>query len=301
MEHANKSKEATVVPDPWSGYTAPYSVEEDVFRTNLHYDLPAEFFLTLTGGRWHCYSCNLWDGADSETESQERKLDLLAKLMELRAGQRVLDVGCGWGGPLVYLAERYGIHGVGLTLSPTQLAYAQQRAAEHGVPVTFHQCHWRDFGDPEPFDAIYTDEVIVHFKDLLGYFRTARTLLRDRGVMLNKEVHFASSRYLKPTSAGSIVSDIFEASGSYGVLHDELALVDQAGFSLECTETFGIGNYRQTLEAWHANMRSSRDHLESLVGADHFRRFLRYLRVGKRIVSGPWMTLDIVVARAMPR
>ena len=86
----------------WQGYTRAYSVDEDMARTNTHYDLPAEFFATFTGGEWNTYSCNLWEDAASETESQERKLDLLAQLMDLQPGQRVLDVGSGWGGPLVY-------------------------------------------------------------------------------------------------------------------------------------------------------------------------------------------------------
>jgi cyclopropane-fatty-acyl-phospholipid synthase len=283
----------------WRGYPQPATVEEDTERTNAHYDLPPEFFLKLTGGHWNCYSCNLWDGAATETESQERKLDLLADLMELRPGQRVLDVGCGWGGPLVYLAKRYGVRGVGLMLSTPQLTYAQQRARSERVDVDFRVCHWRDFEDGEPFDAVYTDEVIVHFQDLLAYFKRVRRFLGERGAMLNKEAHFASRRFFRPTAAGLVVSDIFEESGSYGLLHDELALVDQAGFALERTVSIPIRNYKKTLEAWQANLTRSRGRLEELVGPQQYRRYLRYLRVGSRIVAGPWMTLDVVLARAL--
>jgi len=283
----------------WRGYPQPATAREDVERTNAHYDLPPEFFLTLTGGRWNCYSSNLWDGATTETESQERKLDMLAELMQLRPGQRVLDVGCGWGGPLVYLAKRYGVRGVGLMLSAPQLTYAQERARTEGADVEFRICHWRDFEDAETFDAVYTDEVIVHFQDLLGYFKKGRSLLRPRGVMLNKEGHFASSQYYTPTAAGLVVSDIFEESGSYGLLHDELALVDQAGFALERTVPIALRNYKKTLDTWHGNLKRSRERLEALVGAEQYRRYLRYLRVGSRIVAGPWMTLDVVLARAL--
>jgi cyclopropane-fatty-acyl-phospholipid synthase len=286
------------VTEGWRGYPQAATAQEDIERTNAHYDLPPEFFLTLTGGRWNCYSCNLWDGATTETESQERKLDFLAELMQLRPGQRVLDVGCGWGGPLVYLAKRYAVRGVGLMLSAPQLTYAQERARSERVDVDFRVCHWRDFEDGEPFDAVYTDEVIVHFQDQLGYFQKVRTLLRERGVMLSKEAHFASGRYFRPTAAGVVVSDIFEESGSYGLLHDELALVDRAGFALERTVSIPIRNYRKTLEAWQANLTRSRDRLEDLVGPEQYRRYLRYLRIGSRIVAGPWMTLDVVLARA---
>jgi cyclopropane-fatty-acyl-phospholipid synthase len=280
----------------WSGYQRASTADEDVERTNSHYDLPPEFFLTLTGGRWNCYSCNLWEGAATETESQERKLDLLADLMGLRPGQRVLDVGCGWGGPLVYLAKRYGVHGVGLMLSSPQLECAEERARREGVDVDFRVCHWHDLEDAEGFDAVYTDEVIVHFQDQLGFFRKVRRLLRGSGVMLNKEAHFAHERFFRPTAAGAVVSDIFGESGSYGLLGDELSAADSAGFAVERVVSIPIENYSKTLEAWQANLRRSRRRLERLVGADQYRRYMRYLRVGRRITSGPWMTVDIVVA-----
>lgn len=286
--------------EPWSGYPQAATAREDIERTNAHYDLPPEFFLTLTGGQWNCYSCNFWDGATTETESQERKLDYLAELMQLRPGQRVLDVGCGWGGPLVYLAKRFGVRGVGLMLSKPQLTFAEERVRLEGVDVEFRICHWRDFEYAEPFDAIYTDEVIVHFQDKLAYFKKVRTLLRPRGVMLNKEGHFASSQYYRPTAAGLVVSDIFEQSGSYGLLHEELALVDEAGFALERTVPIPLRNYKKTLEAWQANLRRSRDRLEELVGPEQYLRYMRYLRIGGRITSGPWMTLDVVLAHALP-
>src|SRR5687768_8297014 len=91
------------------------TVDEDRERTNGHYEQPVEFFLTMTGGEWNVYSANLWDAhISSVTESQEAKLDLLAEAMQLKPGQRIMDVGCGWGGPLVYLCKKYGVSGVGL-------------------------------------------------------------------------------------------------------------------------------------------------------------------------------------------
>lgn len=96
----------------------PLTTEEDHTRTNLHYEQPPEFFQRITGGEWNVYSCNLWDRARTDTESQEAKLDLLAELMELRSGQRILDIGCGWAGPLTYLCKTYGVRG-GAQRGPT--------------------------------------------------------------------------------------------------------------------------------------------------------------------------------------
>lgn len=275
-----------------------YTTEEDGALTNLHYDQPAEFFTAMTGGDWGVYSCNLWDGATSVTESQERKLDLLAQLMDLQPGQRILDVGCGWGGPLVYLAKRYGIRGVGLTLSSTQKQHADRRIREHDVNAEVYECHWRDFVDNEPFDAVFTDEVIVHFNDLLGYFEKVRALLKPGGRMLNKELHFVSSRFMQLTRAMIFLNEVFGQTGNYRMLHDELALLDKAGFILERIHQLAVSDYAKTANGWLANMQRRRTELEALVGPEYFSRFRTYLRIVRQMhgSSRPPMTLEVVVA-----
>ena len=158
----------------------------------------------------------------SVTESQERKLDLLARRMELQPGQRIMDVGCGWGGPLIYLAKRYGVRGVGLTLSPTQKEYADRWIQQQAVDVQVHVSHWNEFDDPEPFDDVYTDEVIVHFNDLLGFFKKVKTLLKPDGRMVNKEVHFTHRDFMLPTRTMIYVSEVFGETGNYILLAEEL-------------------------------------------------------------------------------
>jgi len=120
-------------PTPEHQLYHEYSVEEDQQRTNVHYEQPPEFFYLFTGGEWNVYSCNLWDTATTDTESQEAKLDRTAELARLQPGMRILDVGSGWAGPLTYLCKKYGVTGVGLTLSPTQEQAADERIAQHGV------------------------------------------------------------------------------------------------------------------------------------------------------------------------
>jgi cyclopropane-fatty-acyl-phospholipid synthase len=282
----------------WRGYTSPFSVAEDIERTNTHYDMPAEFFITLTGGRWNCYSCNVWEGARTETQSQELKLDLLAEAMQLLPGQRVLDVGCGWGGPIVYLAKRYGIRGIGISLSPSQCTYARERAAAEGVDVDFNVCHWRSLEDLDLFDAVYTDEAICHFKDLDAYFTKVKRLLKPGGRMLNKELHLASSRYFRKTKAGEFLTGIIGGSGEYRLLHDELAVLDRAGFVLETVRQIPIANFQKTSESWLKNLRRARARLEGVVGVDEYRRIATYLRFARRSFANPIVSVDVVVARS---
>ncbi len=274
-----------------------YSVEEDRERTNTHYEQPVEFFYVLTGGDWNVYSANLWTGAETQTQSQEKKLDLLAELMQLREGMRILDVGCGWGGPLVYLSQKYAVQGVGLTLSSVQKQAADERTAAHGADVTIVESHWQDYEDDRPFDVVYTDEVIVHFNDLGGFFTKAYDLLRPGGRMLNKELHLAHARHSQMTRAMSFINEVFGSTGNYRTLADELTLVGEAGFDLEAIRQMPLREYQRTVDSWRANMKAQRARLEELVGRATFRRFQTYLQLCHHIHAGTRMTLDLVLSR----
>jgi cyclopropane-fatty-acyl-phospholipid synthase len=284
-------------PDARTLYRS-YAPEEDQARTNVHYEQPVEFFYAITGGEWNVYSANLWDGAVSdETASQEAKLDLVAGLAGLRPGQRILDVGCGWGGPLTYLCKRYGVRGVGLTLSPTQQQAANERIARHGVDAKVVVRHWREYTDGEPFDAVFTDEVIVHFNDLEGFFGRANGLLRAGGWMLNKELHFTHARYAAVTRAMAFVNDIYGSTGNYRTLSDELRMANEAGFDVQIVHQIARENYQRTLDRWLSNMHARRGRLIELAGAEYYRRFRTYLKVVRGVLGGDTMTLDIVGSR----
>jgi cyclopropane-fatty-acyl-phospholipid synthase len=286
-------------PAPEQEFYQSYTPAEDKQHTNVHYEQPPEFFYAITGGTWNVYSCNWWEGTTTDTEAQEAKLDLFARMMDLKPGQRILDVGCGWAGPLVYLSTKYGVEGVGLTLSPTQKSCADERIARHKAYVTVYEQHWAEYEDDRPFDAIYTDEVIVHFQDLQGFFDRAHALLKPRGYFLNKELHFSSS-YYKTLGRGDVfVNEIYGLTGNYRTLGEELTMLDAAGFELQGAHPMAKQHYRIQADRWQANMSLHRDRLQQLVGKDYYRRFRTYLKLVGRIFSGDQMTIDIVVSRKL--
>ena len=272
-----------------------YSVAEDKQRTNVHYEQPPAFFYNITGGEWNVYSCNLWDDATDDTASQAAKLDLAAQLLDLRPGQRILDVGCGWGGPLTYLCKTYGLQGVGLTLSSTQRQAAEERIARYGVDVEIVESHWQEYEAELPFDAIYTDEVIVHFYDLGGFFRKAHALLRPGGRMANKELHFVHPKYQRMTRGGAFVNKIYGSTGNYRTLAEELNLLYDAGFELDAVHEIPRAHYYKTLERWMTNQHEHHDELVDLVGEQYYREFRMYLRLARQVIGN--MTLDVVVGR----
>ena len=286
-------------PAPEQQLFQRYSTERDKEQTNVHYEQPPAFFYAITGGTWNVYSCNLWDGATTDTESQEAKLDLLARLMDLRPGQRILDVGCGWAGPLVYLSTRYGVRGVGLTLSPTQKRCADERIARQGAEVEIVERHWQEYADEEGFDAIFTDEVIVHFNDLGGFFAKAHALLRPGGHFVNKELHFTNSRFKEISRMGVFVNEIYGLTGNYRTLGEELTLLDQHGFALDTIHQIPIEHYIKTADRWLSNMHRHREELRALVGPEYYRQFRTYLKIVPQLMRSRTMTLDVVASRKL--
>jgi cyclopropane-fatty-acyl-phospholipid synthase len=287
--------EASADPDAHQLYHA-YSVAEDGERTNVHYEQPPEFFTIITGGRWHVYSCNLWDDDTADdTAAQEAKLELVAELAGLRAGMRLLDVGCGWAGPLTYLCTRHDLDGVGLTLSPTQKAAADERIRNEGARAEVQLAHWQDYAPAQPFDAVYTDEVIVHFNDLGGFFQRCHEMLTAGGVMVNKELHLKHPRFARLERGGEFVSEIYGDTGNYRTLSEELALAGRAGFDVERVHHVERRHYEATIDHWLHNMHTNRGRLVALVGEEHYRAFRTYLKLARRIQRN--MTLDVVVCR----
>ncbi|MBX7099492.1 MAG: class I SAM-dependent methyltransferase [Myxococcaceae bacterium] len=265
----------------------PLTDEEDKARTNVHYLLPARFFEVLTGGAWHTYSANVWqaferaDPADpqQQTAAQAAKLDRFAQLLELKPGARVLDVGAGWGGPLIYLCTRYGVKGHGLMLSEEQLRYARAWAERAGADCTFEVKHWNQFeAAPGSFDAVMTDEVIVHFFRLGDFFGKAFGWLRDEGLMVNKELHFvhpALGHTLLP--AVQRVNALYGGTANYRSLGDELKLANDAGFAVEQVVELPPRDYHLSAEAWRRNLRAHEAELTALVGAERYREYVLYV------------------------
>ncbi|GAC1333618.1 MAG: hypothetical protein NVS2B16_14200 [Chloroflexota bacterium] len=284
--------------------------EWDKEHTNVHYEQPPEFFYAVTGGEWNVYSCNLWSDATTDTESQEAKLDLLAQYMDLKPGHRILDVGCGWGGPLVYLSKKYGVRGVGLTLSSTQKRCAEDRIARYNADVEIVECHWQDYEDDQGFDAIFTDEVIVHFPDFGAFCAKAYTLLRPGGMFVNKELHFTTSRYKDLHVPGRVeqlsrsqvfIHDIYGQAGCYRTLGEELSLLDKHGFAQLVVDQLDRMHYYKTADRWLTNMQERKDELQALVGQDYFRRFRTYLKIvrGELFFRHRSMTIDVVVSQKL--
>jgi len=275
-----------------------YDIEEDIERAKYHYDQDPRFFYRLTGGTWHVYSCLLWENEDTTpTQAQEAKLDLLAQGMGLKPGMRILDVGCGWGGPLVYLCKRYGVTGVGIMLNEQQREAAAMRAADNGVNATFHVAHWKTFGKAEEFDAIYSDEVQAHIPSLPEFYRHSWELLKMGGRLVNKELHYTHSRHSIFGRTGEAVHAVFNFSGHYVLLADEMKALDDAGFEIVALHHLPMSNYHRTLDFWLNNMHTYQDELKAVSDEAFYKACRKYLKIVRRLFTTNAMMMDIVVSQ----
>jgi cyclopropane-fatty-acyl-phospholipid synthase len=191
---------------------------------------------------------------------------------------RVLDIGCGWGGLALYLAELCGARVTGITLSQRQLALARGRAAEKGLTdkVEFRLQDYRDV--PEKFDRIVSvgmfEHVGVGFYD--AFFRKCNTLLDDHGIML---LH-AIGRSEGPSVTNPWIAKHIFPGGYIPALSEVLAAVERAGLLVTDVEILRL-HYAETLRAWRERFLAHREEVERLYDARFTRMWEFYLAVSE--------------------
>lgn len=174
------------------GHAPLHSIARDRTAVSFHYDLSNEFYQLWLDPRM-VYSCAYFARPDLPlAEAQEAKLEHLCRKLRLRRGQRLLDIGCGWGGLALYAAQHYGVAVTGITLSQRQAEYAaaQVRAAGLQDSVKIELRDYREVGTAAPFDAIVSVGMSEHVgaQQLTDYFRVAEAALRPGGVFLNHAI-----------------------------------------------------------------------------------------------------------------
>ncbi|WP_052385795.1 cyclopropane fatty acyl phospholipid synthase [Arenimonas malthae] len=230
-----------------------------------HYDLGNDLYAAMLGRRL-VYSCGYWREADDLDAAQEAKLDLVCRKLGLRAGQRLLDVGCGWGETLKFAAERYGAAGVGITVSREQADYARRLCA--GLPVEIRLQDYRELD--EPFDHILSIGMFEHVgvRNYRGFFERMRRCLAPRGLFLLHSIGGErSTDHTDPWIGRHIFPNSMLPSAA------QLARALEGLFVIEDWHNFGA-DYDRTLQAWRANVERAWSRLEGY--DERFRRMWRY-------------------------
>lgn len=234
-----------------------------------HYDAGNDVFAAMLDRRM-IYSCAYWERARTLDDAQRDKLALICAKLQLQPGERLLDIGCGWGGLAQYAAEQHGVRVTGITVSKEQLALAQDRC--RGLPVRLQLQDYRSLcAEPRRFDKIASVGMFEHVgpKNYGTYFDAVRRLLEPQGLFLLHTIgiHRTAThtdpwidRYVFPN--GKLPSAA------------ELAQAVEGRFIIEDWHNFGA-DYDRTLMCWHANFEAAWPTLAVRYG-ERFRRMWRY-------------------------
>lgn len=239
-----------------------------------HYDLSNELYgLFLDSGM--NYSCAYFRSpADTLEEAQQNKLRHIAAKLDLKPGQRVLDIGCGWGGMAIYLAQNFDVHVTGVTLSKEQLALAQQRAEQLGLAhkISFQFKDYRDVTGS--FDRIVSIGMFEHvgISYFQQYFGKIQSLLTPGGVAL---VH-AIGRKGGPGTTGKWLRKYIFPGGYSPALSETFAAIESSGLWVTDTEIWRL-HYAETLRAWYDRFEANRGKAEALLGEKFCRMWEFYL------------------------
>jgi cyclopropane-fatty-acyl-phospholipid synthase len=228
-----------------------HSVERDRQAVTYHYNVSNDFY-ALWLDRRMVYSCAYFENADDDLdEAQARKLDYVCRKLRMRAGERLLDIGCGWGGLIIHAAQHYDVEALGITLSENQAKLANERIARAGVQdrCRVELTDYRDLNEAGEFDKLVSVGMFEHVGEirLPLYFRRAWELLRPGGVFLN---HGIALRAGEPQPKGpTFITRYVFPDGDLVPINATLRYAEEAGFEVRDVECLRE-HYAITLRHW---------------------------------------------------
>ncbi|MER8045367.1 cyclopropane-fatty-acyl-phospholipid synthase family protein [Streptomyces sp. NPDC094032] len=243
-----------------------------------HYDVGNEFYGIVLGPSM-VYSCAYWTEQGSLEDAQRDKLDLIARKLGLKEGDRLLDVGCGWGSMAIHAAREYGARVVGVTLSREQAAFARKRIAEEGLTdrIEIRVQDYRDVADG-PFDAISSIGMAEHVGTVKyrEYADALYALLKPGGRLLNHQI----SRRPEPDESAYEVDEFIDAyvfpDGELAPMGRTLTTLEDAGFEVRDVEAIRE-HYALTLRRWVANLEADWDRAVRLTSPGRARIWRLYM------------------------
>jgi cyclopropane-fatty-acyl-phospholipid synthase len=269
----------------------------DAAAIQFHYDVGNDFY-KLWLDRRMVYSCAYFTSKDETLENaQAAKLDLICRKLRLKPGERLLDIGCGWGGLIMHAAEHYGVDATGITLSENQAALARERIKNAGLS---DRCRveirdYRALTKSDGYDKISSVGMVEHvgLTHLPMYFASAFRALKPGGLFMNHGI--VSLGEARPRSIGERIfrkfwrADAFIdkyvfPDGKLTATHSVISAAEGAGFEVRDMESLRE-HYAMTLRHWVRSLEEKAEDVKSLVGDHTFRVWRLYMAASANAFS----------------
>ncbi|MBD0746536.1 cyclopropane-fatty-acyl-phospholipid synthase family protein [Streptomyces sp. CBMA152] len=243
-----------------------------------HYDVGNAFYEIVLGPSM-VYSCAYWSEGGTLEDAQRDKLDLICRKLSLEEGERLLDVGCGWGSMAIHAARHYGVHAVGITLSAEQAAYARKRIAGEGLTdrIEIRVQDYRDVDDG-PYDAISSIGMAEHVgtERYREYADDLYALLKDGGRLLNHQIARRPERDEAAYHVDEFIDAYVFPDGELAPLGRTLSTLEEAGFEARDVEAIR-DHYALTLRQWVANLEAGWERATGLTSPGRARVWRLYM------------------------
>ena len=260
-----------------------------------HYDVGNDFYsLWLDQNR--VYSCGYFakDG-DSLDVAQERKLDHICRKLNLNAGEKFLDIGCGWGGLVIWAAKNYGVHATGITLSDEQLAFSRSRIEQLGLQekIDVRLMDYRDLSSDVQYDKIASVGMFEHVGrlNLPQYFSKIYSLLKPGGVVLN---HGITTNSLDDHALGSDIGRFVDEYVFPGgeLVHLSTVIGEMASQGIEVWDAESLRpHYAKTLWEWVKRLEGASERAQELVGEKRYRIWKIYMAGSAHAFDRGWISI----------
>jgi cyclopropane-fatty-acyl-phospholipid synthase len=282
----------------------PHSRRGDAASIDYHYNVSNEFHRLFLGESM-TYSCAVFDSpATSLDDAQRAKHELVCAKLDLRAGMRLLDIGCGWGSMVMHAAALHGVEAIGITLSEQQADLARQRVDEAGLGslIDIRILDYRDLGD-ETFDAISSIGMLEHVgrANLPEYFSTVRHNLAPGGRVLNHQIARKATG-LKPGRSGrtkihnrGFVHRYVFPNGELHEVGDLIGTMQRSGLEARHMESLRE-HYAMTLRRWVENLEASWGEAVELVGEGRARVWHLYMAASSHMFQTGELQIHQVLA-----
>lgn len=256
---------------------------DDKAQVQFHYDLSNDFYALFLDPEM-VYSCAYFPDWEADLATAQRaKLEMICRKLRLKAGERMLDIGCGWGGLVCHAAQHHGVQAHGVTLSQAQFDFATEKVKRLGLQdrVTIELRDFRDLRDVE-FDKVASIGMFEHvgLDNRDGYFRHIRSLLKPRGIYL----HHAIARPMKATEKKfrranpefrTLVNYIFPG-GELDHIGGTTDAMERNGFEIHDTEGWRE-HYGRTCRLWTERLHANREAAYREAGEAKTKIWLLYL------------------------